>query len=77
MYFVEISLRRRHAILVEEGAFSHKIDYETIFKEILNLEGHQNRITGSRDTAILLDRWILPVGGVSAVEGLLSKGYPI
>ena len=24
--FVEISVRRRHALMVEDGAFSHKID---------------------------------------------------
>ena len=30
--------------------------------EILNLKGHQNRITGSRVTAILLNGWILPIG---------------
>ena len=30
--------------MVEHGAFSHKIDYITIFKEILNLQGHPNRI---------------------------------
>ena len=28
----------------------------------------------SRDTAILLNGWILPIGGASAVEGLLSTG---
>ena len=72
MYLVEISLWRRHALLVEDGAFSHKIDYVTIFWEILNLEGHPNRITGLRDAAILLNWWILPIGGASAVEGLLS-----
>ena len=60
--------------MVEDGAFSHKIDYVTIFLEILNLEGHQNRITGSRVTVILLNGWILPIGGASAVEGLLSMG---
>ena len=60
--------------MVEDGAFSHKIDYVTIFLEILNLEGHQNRNTGSRVTAILLNVWILPIGGASAVEGLLSTG---
>ena len=27
VYFVEISLRRRHALMVADGAFSHKIDY--------------------------------------------------
>ena len=41
--------------MVENGAFIHEIDYVTMFKEILNLEGHQSRITGSRVTAILLN----------------------
>ena len=36
--------------MVEDGAFSHKIDHVTIFKEILNLEGHPKRITGSKVT---------------------------
>ena len=30
--------------------------------EILNLKGHQNRITGSRFTAILLKKRIFPIG---------------
>jgi hypothetical protein len=51
---------------VGDCASSHKIDYVTKFKEILNLEGHQNRITGSRVTAILLNGWILPVGEVAS-----------
>ena len=46
---MEISLRRRHALMVGDGAFSHEIDYVTIFLEILNLEGYPNHITGSRD----------------------------
>ena len=33
-------------------------EYVTIFKEILNLEGHLNRVTGSKVTAILLNGWI-------------------
>ena len=52
--------------MVKEGAFSHKIDYVTISKEILNLKGHPNRITGSKVMAILLNGWILPIGGVSS-----------
>ena len=32
-WFVKISIRRRHARMVEDGAFIHKIDYVTIFKE--------------------------------------------
>ena len=56
------SLRRRHSLTVEDGAFSHKMDYVAILQEILNLEGHQYRITGSRVTAILLNRWIFCIG---------------
>ena len=55
--------------MVEDGDFSHKIDYVTIFKEILNRKGHPNRITGSNLTVILLNGWILPIGGASAVKG--------
>ena len=48
------------------GAFSHKIDYVTIVKEILNPERHLNCITGSKVTAILLNGWILPINGDSS-----------
>ena len=72
---MEIFVQRRHAIMVEDGAVSHKIDYVTIL-EILNIKGHQNRITGSRVTAILLNGWILPIYGASVLEGLLSMGLP-
>ena len=54
--------------MVEDGAFSHKKDYVTIF------EGHQKRDTDSRVTGILLNGWILPIGGASTVEGPLSTG---
>ena len=60
--------------MVGDGAFSHKIDYVVILLEILNHEGHLNRIIGARVTAILLNGWILPIGVASAVEGLLSTG---
>ena len=63
---MKISLRRRHALTVADGAFSHKIDYVTIFMEILNLEGHPNCITSSKITAILLNGLILPIGGASS-----------
>ena len=62
--------------MVEDGAFSHKMNYIAIFWEILNLKGHQYRITVSRVTTILLNGWILPIGGASAVEGLRSTGLP-
>ena len=37
-------------------------------------QSHLNCITGFRVTAILLNVWILPIGGASAVVGLLSTG---
>ena len=37
---------------------------------MLNPEGHQNCITGSEVTAILLNGWILNISGASAVKGL-------
>ena len=52
--------------MVAYGAFSHNIDYATIFKEILNPEGQPNYIIGSKVTAIFLNGWILPIGGASS-----------
>ena len=49
--------------MVEDDAFSHKIDYDTIFKEILNSERHPNYMTGNFG-------WILPNSRASAVKGL-------
>ena len=46
------------------------------FLKILNLKGHSNHFTGSRVTAILLNGWISPIGGASAVDGLRSMGLP-
>ena len=65
--------------MVEDGAFSHKIDYVPIFQETLNLKGHLNCFIGSKVTAILENGGILPRGGVSSgrvcpaacAEGLL------
>ena len=48
--------------MVTNGAFSHKIDYITSFYENISLKGQQNRITGPRVTAILLNGWIFPIG---------------
>ena len=56
--------------MVEDGAFSHKIDYVTILWENLNPERHPNRITGSQGTTFLLNGWIWPIGGASSVKGL-------
>ena len=74
--FPPTALRRRHAQTVKDSSSSYKIDYFIVVKTILNPEGHQNRITGSKITAILLKGYILPFGGASAVEGLRSTGLP-
>ena len=50
--------------------FSYKIDYVVVIKNFLNPKGHQNPISGSQVTAILLKGWILPIGAASAGEGL-------
>ena len=52
--------------MVGDGTSSHKIDYVGKFEEIQNLEGHRNRTTGSRVTAILLKGGSLPIGGVAS-----------
>ena len=51
--FTTQSFLEQSAFLSPNGAFSQKVDFVTIFKEILNLEEHQNRISGSKVTAIL------------------------
>ena len=55
--------------MVEDGAFSHKIDYFRIVL-IPNLEGYLHCINGSKVMAIMLNGWILPIGGVASVLGL-------
>ena len=51
--------------MVKNDASSHKTNYIHIFSEIPNLEGHQNLCIGSKVTAVLLNWWILPTGGVA------------
>ena len=41
-----------------------------MIKNLLNPKEHQNIISGSKVTAILLRGWILPICGFSAGEGL-------
>ena len=36
---------------------------------MLNKKVHQKRINGSKVMAVLLNRWILPLGGVASVKG--------
>ena len=64
--FPPTALRRRHAKTVRDRYSSYFI----VIKNFLNPEGHQNPISGSKVTNILLKGWILPIGGTSAGEGL-------
>ena len=41
--------------------------------QIINLDGHPNRITGSRVTAIFLNGYIFPIGGIASVKGLRQQ----
>ena len=51
---VPTALHRRHAQMVRDSSSSYKIDYVIVIKTFLNPEGHQNRITGSKVTAVLV-----------------------
>ena len=71
--------------MVGDGALSHKIYYFQDFLKTLNLKGHQNCTIGSKVTAILLNEWDLPIGGVASgrvwpaacTAGLFSYQIPI
>ena len=51
--------------MVRDSTSSYKIDNVIVIKNSLNPKGHQNPISGSKVTAILLKRWLLPIGGAS------------
>ena len=60
---MDISLLRRHALLgVQDGAFSDKISYGSIFVEILSLKGHLNHFIGQK-------------GGIYLVVEFHQEGY--
>ena len=44
-----------------------------MIKNFLNPKGHQNPISASKVTAILLRGWILPIGEASSGEGLILQ----
>ena len=74
--FPPTALRRHHAQTGRYSSSSYKIDYVIVIKNFVNPEGHQNPINGSKVTAILLNEWVLPIGGASSVEGLQLTGLP-
>ena len=45
--------------MVRDRCSSYEIDYVRGIKKFLNSEGHQNPISGSKVTAILLKGWVL------------------
>ena len=61
--------------MVSDRSSSYKIDYFIGIKNFLNLEGHQNPISNSKATALLLKLWIFPIGGLVGLhrEGSASE----
>ena len=53
-----------------DNSSSYNIDYVIVIKNFQNSKGHQNPISGSKVTGILLKGWILPIGEASVGEGL-------
>ena len=74
--FPPIALQRNHTQTVRDSFSSYKIDNVIVIKNFLDSKRHQNPISGSKVTAILLKGWILSIGGASAVEGLQSTRLP-
>ena len=64
--FPPTALRHRQAQVARDSCSSYNIDYVIVIKNFLNPEGHQNPISGSKEVAILLKGWILPIGGVAS-----------
>ena len=64
--FPPTALRCRHTQTVRVSTSNYKIDYVIVVKNFLNPEGHQNVISGSKVTAILLKGLILPIGEASS-----------
>ena len=59
--------------MLKTCAFSHKIDYITIFKENLNLEGHHYLFKSYGNFAEWVDKVVTLVCGGSVI----NKAYPI
>ena len=62
-----LALQRHQAQTVRDDASTrHKINYLAQVSDRLNVKGYQNNIIGSKDTAILLNMWFLPIGGAAS-----------
>ena len=64
--FPPTDLQRRQGQTVRDSKSSYKMDYVIVIKNFLNPEVHQNPISGSKVTVILLTGWILPIGEASS-----------
>ena len=53
-HLVPTPLCCRHAQIIKDSSSSYKIDYDIVIKNFPNPEGHQNCITGSKVTVILV-----------------------
>ena len=62
--------------MVNNNATSLKIDFVSQLYGILNPKEFLNCIIGLKVSAIFQDGCVLPIGGVSLVEGLINKGLP-
>ena len=58
------ALGRWHAQTVRYNSSSYEIDYFIVIKNFQNPKRHQNPISGSKVTDILLKGWIWPIDGV-------------
>ena len=67
-----MSLRRRNALTVENGALSNKLDYVKTFKEIINLEGYPQRITGGWVCLLVKLHWEGSAPAAACAAGLLN-----
>ena len=59
--FPPTALRRSHTQTIRDSTSSYKIDYVIVIKNFVNPKRHQNPISGSKVTAILMKRYIFPI----------------
>ena len=64
--FPPTALWRSHAQTGKDSSSSYKIDYVIVIKKFLDPKGHQNPVSCSKVTAILLKGLILSIGGVAS-----------
>ena len=74
---VPTALRRGHAQTVRDSSSNNKLNYILVIMNFLNPEGHQNPISGSKLTAILLKGWNLPNGIILVGQILTYLGSQV